>query len=161
MSEKKEEQMPSFMSRVINIGFFGGLCWGVVGYIAYYLNLAKIGPALALAPWALGKWKGEWLGQLLGIIVIALLSILIAILYRFLFIRIKNMFGGLLYGILLWLCVFYLLHPIFPGLEPVKNLGRNTIATTICIFILYGVFVGYSVSFEYHQRKLMRERKSS
>ncbi|MDN4525283.1 YqhR family membrane protein [Fictibacillus fluitans] len=151
--KNKQEEPGSFMGRVVSVGFFGGLFWGIIGYFAYYLNLSKIGPALVLAPWALGKWKGQWLGQLIGVVVISLLSILVAIVYRYLFARIKSKVAGIFFGILLWFLVFYLLHPIFPGLEAMNKIGRNTLATTLCLYILYGVFVGYSISFEYQERQ--------
>ncbi|RXY98583.1 hypothetical protein DMO16_02260 [Fictibacillus sp. S7] len=151
--KNKRDEPSSFMGRVVSVGFFGGLFWGFIGFFAYYLNLSKIGPALILAPWALGKWKSQWLGQLIGVVVIALLSILVAIVYRFLFSRIKSKFAGIFFGVLLWVLVFYLLHPIFPDLEPMNKIGRNTISTTLCLYILYGVFVGYSISFEYQERQ--------
>ncbi|MDN4074713.1 YqhR family membrane protein [Fictibacillus terranigra] len=159
--KNKRDEAMSFMARVVSVGFFGGLFWGIVGYFAYYLNLSKIGPALILAPWALGKWKSQWLGQLIGVIAISLISILVAICYRYLLSRVKSMVGGLTFGILLWVIVFYLLHPIFPGLEPISQLGRNTIATTLCLYILYGVFVGYSISFEYQELQSAQSRENT
>ncbi|MGG1573676.1 YqhR family membrane protein [Fictibacillus sp. NRS-1165] len=159
--KNKRDEAMSFMARVVSVGFFGGLFWGIVGYFAYYLNLSKIGPALILAPWALGKWKSQWLGQLIGVIAISLISILVAICYRYLLSRVKSMVGGLTFGILLWVIVFYLLHPIFPGLEPISQLGRNTIATTLCLYILYGVFVGYSISFEFQELQSAQSRENT
>ncbi|WNB93574.1 YqhR family membrane protein [Bacillus sp. NEB1478] len=152
LEQNKKESQSSFLSRVAGIGFFGGLIWSMFGFIAYYLNFSKVGPALVLAPWALGKWKAEWLGQLISIFIIALLSILVAIGYRFAFAKINSMWAGIIFGVGLWAIVFYLLHPIYPGLEPMNTIGKNTIITTICIYILYGVFVGYSISFEYNER---------
>ncbi|MBY6035537.1 hypothetical protein KUV80_02695 [Fictibacillus nanhaiensis] len=162
LEQNKQESQSSFMSRVAGVGFFGGLIWSGFGFIAYYLNFSKVGPALVLLPWALGKWKTEWIGQLLSILIIALLSILVAIGYRFAFAKIKSMWGGIVFGAALWAIVFYVLHPIFPGLEPMNQIGRNTITTSLCIYILYGVFIGYSISFEYRERfGEIRERKHS
>jgi hypothetical protein len=152
LEQDKQESQSSFMSRVAGVGFFGGLIWASFGFIAYYLNFSKVGPALVLAPWALGKWKSEWLGQLISIFIIAILSILVAIGYRYAFAKIKSMWAGIFFGLVLWVIVFYLLHPIFPGLESMDVIGKNTITTTLCIYILYGVFVGYSISFEYNER---------
>jgi Conserved membrane protein YqhR len=152
LEQNKQETRTSFMSRVVGVGFFGGLIWSTFGFIAYYLNFSKVGPALVLAPWALGKWKSQWIGQLISILIIALLSILVAIGYRYAFAKIKSMWCGIVFGAALWGIVFYLLHPIFPGLEPMDTIGKNTITTTLCIYILYGVFIGYSISFEYRER---------
>lgn len=152
LEQNKQESQSSFMSRVVGVGFFGGLIWSSFGFIAYYLNFSMVGPALVLAPWALGLWKSQWIGQLISILIIALLSILVAIGYRYAFAKIKSMWGGIVFGAALWGIVFYLLHPIFPGLEPMNTIGKNTITTTLCIYILYGVFIGYSISFEYRER---------
>jgi hypothetical protein len=152
LEQDEREARSSFTSRVTGVGFFGGLIWASFGFIAYYLNFSKVGPAMVLAPWALGKWKTEWLGQLISIFIIAILSILLALGYRYTFAKIKSMWAGILFGAGLWAIVFYLLHPIFPGMESMEDIGINTITTTLCIYILYGVFVGYSISFEYNER---------
>ncbi|MGC4376520.1 YqhR family membrane protein [Fictibacillus sp. Mic-4] len=164
MEDKKSQQMEtdgSFMSRVISVGFFGGLIWSLLAFLAYYLNFTKVGPALILAPWALGKWKNEWLGHLIGVVILALLSILVAIGYRFLLSKVKSMWAGILYGTVLWFIVFYVLHPIFPGLEPMNKIGKNTVVTTLCLFILYGLFIGMTISFEYSERYGTNNQKSS
>src|SRR5690606_33445442 len=114
-------------------------------------NLSKVGPALILNPWALGDWKNKVLGQLIGILVIAVLSIGIAFIYRAILAKVKSVLAGLLFGAAIWGIVFYLLKPIFPDLKPLHELGWNTITTTLCIYLLYGLFIGYSISFVYDQ----------
>lgn len=42
-------------------------------------------------------------------------------------------------------------NPIFPDVRTVTELTSDTIITTICIYLLYGLFVGYSISFEYNE----------
>lgn len=150
--KKQNEQSLSFHSTVALIGFFGGLIWSILGYLAFYFNFTRVGPALALMPWALGDWKNGWLGQLVGIGVIAVLSIAAAFLYRLVFAKINKTWPGLLFGLVLWLMVFGLFNPMFPGLKPLTQLDLNTIITNICLYLLYGLFIGYSVSYEYHER---------
>lgn len=148
-----------FTALVALIGFFGGLIWGVVYFIAYYLNLTDVGPALILNPWALGEWKNKILGQLIGIIAISMISIGIAFLYRALFAKFKSITLSLLFGVSLWGLVFYLLKPMFPDLKPLSEIGWNTIVTTVCIFLLYGLFIGYSISFHYEERQTAYSKK--
>ena len=50
-----------------------------------------------------------------------------------------------------WLLVFFVFNPIFPEVRTVTELTSDTIITTICIYLLYGLFVGYSISFEYNE----------
>jgi hypothetical protein len=151
LEQNKREAPLSFNSKVAVIGFYGGLIWSLVGYIIYLLNFTKYGPAMILTPWALGDWKTRTLGHIIGIVVIALISILVAFGYRFLFAKAKNIWLGIIYGIVLWFIVFYVLNPIFPDLDGITELGRNTFTTTICLYILYGLFIGFSISFEYNE----------
>ncbi|WP_216831734.1 YqhR family membrane protein [Alkalihalobacterium elongatum] len=153
LEQNKKDAPMSYNAKVATIGVCGGLFWSVIGYIAFFFNFARIGPALVLMPWALGDWKNGYMGQLVGILVISLLSILVAFIYKILFEKVNNMWAGAVYGIVLWLIVFYLLNPIFPGLKSVANLDFNTIITTLCLYLLYGVFIGYSISFEYQEVK--------
>ncbi|MCT8138684.1 hypothetical protein H1D32_13610 [Anaerobacillus sp. CMMVII] len=143
----------SFNATVASIGFFGGLIWSFVGYLAFFFNFIRVGPALVLMPWALGDWKNGYIGQLVGIVVIAILSIAVAFLYRFILARFNSIWPGLAFGAGLWLLVFYFLNPIFPGLKSLANLDLNTIVTSFCIYILYGLFIGYSISYEFSEQQ--------
>ncbi|MGM7681527.1 YqhR family membrane protein [Cytobacillus sp. Hm23] len=147
---QKETPLP-LVTKVIVIGLCGGLLWSSISYLAYILNFTELSPNLVLLPWAIGDWKNQVLGNVIGIIVIGLLSILTALLYYGLFKKYDNLWVGILYGVGLWLLVFYLFNPIFPGLKDMNELSRNTVITTICVYILYGVFIGYSISFEVNE----------
>lgn len=45
----------------------------------------------------------------------------------------------------------FVFNPIFQDVRAVTELKSDTIITTICIYLLYGLFVGYSISFEYNE----------
>ncbi|MDQ0256268.1 hypothetical protein J2S74_003686 [Evansella vedderi] len=154
LEQNQKETALSFNATVALIGFFGGLIWSIIGYIAFYFNFTRVGPALALMPWALGDWKNGWLGQLVGIGLIAIISIGAAFLYRLIFAKINHTWPGLLFGAGLWMGVFWLFNPMFPGLKPLTQLDLNTIITNLCLYLLYGLFIGYSVSYEYHERTM-------
>jgi hypothetical protein len=153
MEQNQKEQPMSFWAKAAVIGFCGGFFWSLIGYIVYILNFSKVGPALVLSPWVLGEWKTQTLGQLIGIVVIAFLSIIAALIYKAVFAKLKGIWAPIIFGLVLWFLVFYLLKPIFPNLESMKEMGWNTIITTLCFYILYGLFVGYSISFDYHENQ--------
>jgi len=153
LEQNKQEQPVTFTSKAASIGFFGGLIWGIIGFLAYYLNFSKVGPALILQPWALGEWKNKLLGQMIGIVAIAVVSIGVALLYKMTLVKLKNLIVPILFGAAMWGIVFYVLQPIFPDLEPLTEIGWNTITTTFCLFILYGLFIGYSISFDYYENQ--------
>ncbi|MFZ4452127.1 YqhR family membrane protein [Salibacterium aidingense] len=146
-----------YNQKVAGIGFFGGLIWSCVGYAAFSLNFTKWGPAMAVLPWALPEWKETYLGHLTGIVMIALLSILAAYLYRVLFQKWESIWLGAGFGIFLWVVVFYFLHPIFPGKEPISSMSRTDLTTTLCLYLVYGVFIGYSISYEYKEMQRQEE----
>ncbi|MDG5788706.1 YqhR family membrane protein [Evansella sp. AB-P1] len=152
LEQSQQESSTTFNGTVALIGLFGGLFWSVIGYVAFYLNFARVGPALALMPWALGDWKNGWLGQLVGILFIAVVSIPVAFLYRMIFAKINKPWPGLLFGLSLWVVIFWVFNPMFPGLKSLQQLDLNTIITTICLYLVYGLFIGYSISYEYHER---------
>ncbi|WP_017726997.1 YqhR family membrane protein [Halalkalibacterium ligniniphilum] len=149
----KQENQMSFPAKVALIGFFGGIIWSLVGYFAFFFNFIRVGPALILMPWALGDWKNTYIGQLVGILAIATLSIGVAFLYKLLLQKVVSMWAGIGFGLVLWGLVFYVLNPLFPGLKNVQNLDSNTIITSLCLYVLYGVFIGYSISYEYAEQK--------
>ncbi|MCK0472568.1 YqhR family membrane protein [Halalkalibacter sp. APA_J-10(15)] len=153
MEKQTMEQQMSFAAKVAVIGFFGGLIWSLVGYFAFYFKFIRVGPALALMPFVLGEWKDTYIGQLVGIGLISVLSIGIAFLYKLLLQKVNSMWAGVVYGLVLWVSVFFLLNPIFPGLKSVQNLDFNTIITSVCLYVLYGTFIGYSISFQYAEER--------
>lgn len=151
----------SFTVKCVVIGFWGGLIMSAIGYFAYLLNFTTFGPALVLAPLALGSWKTETTGQIVGIFVVALLSILTALVYKFALARWYTMWVGVVYGAVIWFIVFYVLNSIFPSLEPFDEFNTNTLVTTMCLYILYGLFIGYSICFDYHQLNTPSEGESN
>ncbi|SER49455.1 YqhR family membrane protein [Salipaludibacillus aurantiacus] len=159
--EKKTDnhlnENPSFNSSVAVTGFAGGIIWSVIGYIAYFFNFISFGPAIVLMPWALGEWKTGPLGQWIGVVIIGVLSIGLAFLYRLLFAKINKFWPGLLFGGALWLLVFFIMNPLFKGINFIPVLDFNTLVTSFSLYLIYGLFIGYSISFDYYERSRQNE----
>lgn len=147
----------TFEQRIASIGLFGGLFWGAVHYVLFLFNFTKVGPSFVLLPWALPEWKHTYVGHLLGIVFISILSLGIAFLYRWLLKRWETIWVGALFGGMLWFFIFFILHPIFPSLESVPDMEKTTLITTLCLFVMYGVFIGYSVAYEYKEVQHMNQ----
>ncbi|GGH79586.1 H+/Cl- antiporter ClcA [Pullulanibacillus pueri] len=145
---KKNQRKIITYIRVAIIGIFGGGIWSLLGFVFYTLNFSKFGPALILAPFPAYHWKESVGKQFLGILLICIVSIFIAFAYKLTLSRIKNLWISVGFGLVLWVIVFYILQPWISGLDPVTELGKNTISTTLCLYALYGLFVGYSISFD-------------
>lgn len=146
--ENKKEQALSFTKKVARIGIFGGLFWGSIWYFLHIFSFSEVGPNYLIMPFALGDWKQGMWGNLLGIAVMSIASILIAILYGAWFKRFQGITPGIIYGIGLWALLFFAVGLLSPVVKHALEFPRPTFVTTLCIFILYGVFITYSVSFE-------------
>jgi hypothetical protein len=149
LEQNKQEYQYTSFGRVTFIGVFGGFIWGFMGYLAYLLNFTKYGPALILAPLqSVITIKHDVVKQIIGIIVLMVVSVIVSFGYKVMLGKIKTMWISIGFGMALWVIVFYILEPWIPGLLPVTKLGINTISTSLCLYALYGLFVGYSISFD-------------
>ncbi len=151
----------SFPAMVFWTGLFGGVFWGVIGYVAYFFNFTEISPQVIIEPWTLGEWKNGWLGKVISIFIIGAISVGAAFVYYLTLRKLKGMWFGLGYGIALFLVVFLILNPIFPGIKPFFELSRDTIITSICLYMLYGIFIGYSINYEFELNKVQVKEASS
>jgi len=163
-SEQKSENNSrpmSFVTMVFWTGLFGGVFWGTIGYIASFFNFTEIGPRVILEPWALGDWINGWQGTVVSIILMGVFSIVAAYIYYAVLRKFKGFWFGLGYGIVLFLLVFFILNPLFPGIKPFSDLSRDTIITTICLYIVYGIFIGYSINYEFELNKVQVNEAST
>lgn len=154
LEQNHREKPVSFSKKVALIGFIGGIFWSLLGYVSYLFKFTEISPNLVLISWAFGDWKYGVIGNFIGIFVIGLLSIGVAYVYSVTLKKINKLWPGLMFGIAMWVFVFYILNPFFPGLKSVGELELNTVITTICLYVLYGVFIGYSISYEHNELNL-------
>ncbi|WP_044896372.1 YqhR family membrane protein [Aeribacillus alveayuensis] len=157
LEQNQKEPPMSIFAKVMLIGFIGGVFWSFIGYIAYIFHFTKISPNLILTPFAVGDWKYDTIGNVIGILLNGLMSILVALLYYVTLKKFLSLWSGILFGVVLWVFVFYVLTPIFPNLDSFTKLDVNTNVTSICMFILFGVFVGYSISFEHNELTVKKQ----
>ena len=148
--KKEKSERNTTYGRIVLIGVFGAVIWGLVGYLSYLLNFTKYGPALILTPLfgAKGYFNSDAANQFSGILALAVVSIFVGIVYKWTLGRVKIIWVSIAFGLILWVFVFYILQPLVPGLLPVSKLDRNTIIPTLCLFVLYGLFVGYSIAYD-------------
>lgn len=147
----------SFTTKCVWIGFWGGLIVSTFGYFGYLLNFTSFGPALVLSPLSSDTAPS---GQIAGIFIISVLSIFVALVYKWVLAKLYSMWIGVLYGAAIWCIIFFLARPIFPHLKPVGEWDENTFVTIVCLYILYGLFIGYSICFEYNELNTPGQEKS-
>ena len=151
LEQNKQEEPISILSRSLLTGFIGGLLGGFFGVVLYFFNFSEVAPeSYLLRSWLTAGWIDSWLGTVMSILMIGVISLLTAFIYFVLFKKVNSLWMGCAYGVVLWFIVFYIIQPIFPNIPPLAELNINTIVSTICLYILYGTFIGYSISYDYN-----------
>ncbi|UOQ93712.1 YqhR family membrane protein [Halobacillus shinanisalinarum] len=150
--QSKQEPPHSVLSKTLLIGFIAGILWSGLGAISYYFNFSQVSAATFIFR---SFWQTEWtstlLAEILAVGIVAVLSILVAFAY---YVALKGKNGiwpGFIYGIILFGLLFYVMNPIFQAVPDFTQLTIDSLVTTICLFVLYGVFIGYSISYEFKE----------
>ena len=157
------ENKSSLLANVLAIGFCGGIFASLAGIAAHYFKFMEFSPKFILTSWSDMAWIDRWQGTGMTLLVFGILSIGIAFIYYGLFKKMKSIFAGIVYGVVCWVLLVFALKPMFSDLPAFSKMSSNTIITSVCIFIVYGLFVGYSISYdhdEYLRHKEMAQNQS-
>ncbi|MGP4072459.1 YqhR family membrane protein [Piscibacillus sp. B03] len=157
MSRKhnKEESKRSVFLKSLFCGVVGAFIWGIVSSIAYFFKFSEVSHAtFILRSFFSGGWTEGLTGELISLAILTVLGIIPALAYYLLMKKLHGMMPGIMFGMGLWVLVFIIMNPLFYYVPSFYDLSSDTIVTTICQFVLYGVFVGYTISYEYHDRRI-------
>jgi len=154
-------QDPPIIKYVAVIGLFGGALWSLVGFGFAFLNFMDVSPRFILTSWFEGAWINKTIGIIISVIIYSCLSVLLALLYYGVMRKIKSIFGSIIFGIVLWLLLFGLISPLFSDLPSFSKMNFDTGFSSFCLLLLYGVFVGYSVSYEYQELQLQKRKQQA
>lgn len=156
--EGKKYTNPWFFA--LYIGFFAGVIWGFVKIAAYYFRFTTVIPGFLVEPF----YKHDFLltggGILVGWIYFILFSILGSFVYMLLLGKLKGPVPGILYGIGWWMVLYYIVGPGTGMFAPVTRIGWDTIIADFCLFLLWGLFIGFSTAFEFTE-ETGTERKNT
>lgn len=138
----------------VSIGLASGIIWGTISLAAYYLQFTDIGPSIYAKPLLNSDYVLKWQGHLIGLLFYIIFSILISLAYAFLLSRFNSPWIGIFYGVALWGLVFILLNPLLDLTKKITELGANTNSVMLCLYILAGLFIGYSLSIEFNNEDM-------
>ncbi|MBD2847276.1 hypothetical protein IDH44_18915 [Paenibacillus sp. IB182496] len=142
------------------IGLSAGVIWGLLRWGLYELNFTSVLPGFLVEPFFKQAFlKGLW-GHLIGWGAFIALSIVAAFVYKLVLGRVRGPWASLGYGLLWWAALFLGVGPPLGMMESVRRIGWNSIFTDACLFLLWGLFIGYSIVFEYHD-EASREPKEN
>jgi uncharacterized membrane protein YagU involved in acid resistance len=145
----------------VYIGFFAGLIWGGVRLVEYGMKFTKVSPGFLLEPFYKHAFLVSWLGMAMGWAAFILISVVAALIYGYAFHKIKGPWLGLAYGLVWWLMIYVIFGP-WSGMVPsIWRLDRNSFYSDLCLFLLWGFFIGYSIAVEFTDNESNKNRNKS
>lgn len=134
--------------RVFIISVVGGFFWGSIWLLCYFLHFTKVSPMILLSFVKKAKWVQTWQGMIVSILIFMAVSIVIGFIYKYVLGEIKSIWMSIGFGGALFVGAFYIIEPWVADLPPINKLGWDTVVTMLCLSVLYGLFIGYSISFD-------------
>ncbi|MDF2720422.1 MAG: hypothetical protein K0Q59_97 [Paenibacillus sp.] len=133
----------------LQTGFFAGLIWGAVKALEAYLHFTEIPAQFMakpfLAPSFVKSVAGFWMGWLVFIVFSIVASLLYALVLR----KVRGPWTGLCYGAAWWVLIYLLVGPSTGMMKWINRYEWNTIITDVCLFLVWGLFIGFSIAFEF------------
>jgi uncharacterized membrane protein YagU involved in acid resistance len=143
------------------IGFFAGVIWWGIKIGFYYFKFTKVLPGFLAVPWFTKDFLNSWNGHMVGWVFFIGFSIIAALIYALLFHKLLGPWPGIIYGIAWWVVLYLRIGPLLGMMKWIYWMNWDTIITEISIFILWGVFIGYSVAFEFNDESAREPLKQS
>jgi Conserved membrane protein YqhR len=153
------EKPKSALINAILIGFIGGLFFSAIGQFTFYFNFSEFGPRLIIPTWLPENFSRGWVGTLISLLIIGVISIIVALVYYVTLRKVNTIFAGAGYGVAIWAIVFFAINPFLSKMDKVGNMEFNTIITTFCLYLLYGVFIGYSITYDEYERNFYSKKQ--
>ena len=155
--QNQQERPMSQKTNVAIIGLFGGFFFSAFAYLAYYFHFMEVKPNFLISGWVSARLSDGWAGFILTVLLYGVLSIAVAFLYYFLLRKKDRLFVSIVFGAVVWGFVHFALPPLFPDMPRVRELDLNTFVTTVCLYLVYGAFIGVSISYDETERRMKQE----
>ncbi|WP_135549836.1 YqhR family membrane protein [Paenibacillus cymbidii] len=137
----------------LSLGFFAGLIWGGLKCAEFGLKFTEIVPGFWLEPFYRHSYLTSGWGIGLGLVAFIVFSIAASLLYALLFGKVVGPWMGLSYGLIWWLVIYGLLAPLLNLPTPFWTMNINWLITDLSLFLLWGVFIGYSIAMEFNDER--------
>lgn len=152
--EHKETGKRSKWTFAVFIGFFAGLLWGAVKVMEHYFHFTSLPPGFLVEPFFKKSFLLTWQGYLVGWAVFIIFSIAAALLYTLILAKAVGPWVGVGFGLAVWAVIFLLIGPITGMMNWIAFMDWNTILTEACLFMLWGMFIGFSIAFEFNDESV-------
>ena len=148
--KRKQSHRTNILTYTLNLGFFAGVFWSVLHWIFYVINFTEAVPGYMLEPFFTRAFLRSGWGQGAGLAAFIAFSILAAYLYIGTLKRFRGPWAGLAYGVGWWALIFLVIGPLAGMVLPPNRIGWDTLITEFCVYLMWGMFIGYSIAFEFH-----------
>ncbi len=118
--------------------------------VLFYFNFTEAPPGFLLTPLFNAAFVHSWGGRLAGWAAFIGISIAAAMLYAALFAKAEGPWSGLLYGLLWGGLLFAAAGRDAGALKPLSQWNGSSFCSEAGVFALWGIFIGYSISYERH-----------
>lgn len=152
MIQKEQQEQPTVTNPVLfalEIGIFAGLIWGGFRWFFYKFQFTTIIPGYLAEPFFKHSFLLSPAGQWVGWLYFTLFSIIAALIYTLAFRHLKGPWPGITYGIIWWMIIYPLFGVSSGVLQKLSQLTWTTNLTEFCLFVLWGLFIGYSIAVEF------------
>ncbi|WP_192043587.1 YqhR family membrane protein [Paenibacillus rhizovicinus] len=133
----------------LQLGFFAGLIWGATRWLLYLISFTKVLPGFLADPFFRQSFLKTFWGHLVGIGFFIVFSIIAAFLYKIALGRLSGPWPGLFYGLFWWLILFVMGGPLMGMFPHMNKIGYDTIFSECALYLVWGLFIGYTIAYEY------------
>ncbi|MFD1176235.1 YqhR family membrane protein [Paenibacillus puldeungensis] len=144
----------------LEVGFFAGLIWGGLKGVMYFMSFTTVLPGYLVEPFFKSKFLHSLSGYFVGWASFIVFSILATMLYTAAFRKLKGPGPGILYGIAWWTFIFTILGPTYHLTRPLVELSKNTVLSEFCLYVLWGLFIGYTAAEEFTNERGREPKKT-
>lgn len=149
MSNQHSEIKTNRWVFALYIGFFAGLIWGALKIVEQYFKFTKIVIGFLVEPFFRHSFLLTWQGTLTGWAFFTLFSIVAAYIYMIALWKMQGPWWGIAYGAVWWGVLYLVVGPLAGMTYWITNLDFNSVLSDFCLFLLWGLFIGYSIAVEY------------
>ena len=140
----------------LELGFFAGIIWGGARWLIYILHFTEVVPGMLLEPFFKHEFLLSAAGQIAGYLGFIVFSVLLSLLYVLTMRKLRGPVPGMIYGIFWWALIF-LAFPQWFLLQRIFRLSWDSLISEFCIFLLWGLFIGYTAANEYTDERKREE----
>lgn len=155
MEEQKETIHSTNRWRfAVYIGLWAGIIWGAVKIMEHFFKFTSLPPGFLVEPFFKRSFLLSWQGYIVGWGMFILFSIFASLLYTLLLAKASGPWAGVGYGAGWWAVIFLLVGPVTGMMNWIAFMDWNTIVTEICLFLVWGLFIGYSIALEFTDERI-------